>query len=100
MVALPPGVFISRIKPDTPASASGALMRGQQIVAINGQDTLLATKYEVQTMLKESPAVLLEVKYDAEGFAAYDRGEAFLFWGGGVVVCFGRWWWPSWSWWW
>ena len=75
-------------------------MRGQQIVAINGQDTLLATKYEVQTMLKESPAVLLEVKYDAEGFAAYDRGEAFLFWGGGVVVCFGRWWWPSWSWWW
>lgn len=53
------------------------IQRGQQILAINGQDTILATKYDVHEMLLHAPSVLLEVKYDPEGFSVYDQGNFF-----------------------
>ncbi|EGD78743.1 hypothetical protein PTSG_01722 [Salpingoeca rosetta] len=69
------GLYITRVKPNTPAAESNLLMRAQQILAVNGEDVLLASKFDVQNMLRQCDTVLLEVKYDAEGFAVYDQGE-------------------------
>eukprot|EP01147_Barroeca_monosierra_P003671 gene3671-8337_t len=69
------GVFITKVCEGGPAWMSQHIQRGQQILAINGQDTILATKYDVHEMLLHAPSVLLEVKYDPEGFSVYDQGN-------------------------
>ena len=42
---------------------------------MNGEDMRSATKVYCLDTLKMSQSVSIEVKYDPEGFAAYDAGE-------------------------
>lgn len=66
------GVYVTGAKPGTPAAGAEGLMRGQQILAINGADARQLTKYEAMELIKGSDTLELSVVQRLEGFAKYD----------------------------
>eukprot|EP00730_Choanoeca_flexa_P014277 TRINITY_DN6182_c0_g1_i5.p1 TRINITY_DN6182_c0_g1~~TRINITY_DN6182_c0_g1_i5.p1 ORF type:complete len:1063 (+),score=135.31 TRINITY_DN6182_c0_g1_i5:202-3189(+) len=69
------GVFVTRVRDGTPAATTSDLKRGMQILAINGQSMISASKAEALQALSTLDEVKLLVQYNPIGFAYYDQGE-------------------------
>eukprot|EP00039_Didymoeca_costata_P008827 m.117307 g.117307 ORF g.117307 m.117307 type:complete len:2031 (-) comp14246_c0_seq3:549-6641(-) len=68
------GVFISKVKPDSPAA--GQLLPMQRILTLNGSDVRNATKVDVVGLIKSSVSTVYFVvtrEPDAVGFSQFDK---------------------------
>eukprot|EP00039_Didymoeca_costata_P022462 m.4581 g.4581 ORF g.4581 m.4581 type:complete len:707 (-) comp3023_c0_seq1:61-2181(-) len=70
------GVYISKVKPGSPAEKESGLVPGMRVLEIAGQDVRKVTKATVSFVLQDTPgeSLLLKVLLDPKGFAQYDKG--------------------------
>ena len=77
----PGGCFVKLVRPDTPASRAGDLTTGMRLLSLGGVDASMQSKTEVNDYLRQAGATggpfEMVVKYDPEGYAAYDGGTLF-----------------------